>query len=160
MLRYVVPATTLVVALIIAVAGGQSLPVVVGVLEPLSGPMQVTGKDFQAGVQLYVKTNPTVLSRRIQLAEQDTQSAVPVAITQLRKLAEADKATAVIGALNSPAAVAVASEAQKRKLPYIEGLARADDVTTPNNTFVFRVSNSAARDARNAFRFLASRSMR
>lgn len=141
--------------------GAQTPPIRVGVLGGFTGPFASTGPELVAGLKLYLRANPQILGRRVDLVVEDTQSTVPRAVSGAQKLIAQDRVFAVVGALPSPAALAVSAYARDAKVPYLETFAVIDDLTANlRRDYVFRVSNSASSEARLAARFISREAVR
>jgi len=113
----------------------------IGALEPLTGPFAATGKRHLAGAQLAVKEineKGGVLGAKLELVVYDDKDDVKEAVAAFQKMVEVDKVVAVMGPVSSGIGVALATEANKAKVPLLLHAAVSDRVLSLSNRYVFR----------------------
>jgi branched-chain amino acid transport system substrate-binding protein len=105
-------------------AGGPATgePIKIGVLASLTGQAAPAFPAVQQGYQLEVAAFNAaggLNGRPIQLIEVDDKSDAATAVSVATKLITQDKVVALLGGLNTPAALAVAPLAEKYEVPFI-----------------------------------------
>lgn len=120
-----------------------SEPVVIGGLEPISGPFAPWAGVHQAGLQFAideVNADGGVLGGRdLQLEVADTQADAGQADSSFRRLVEQEGAVATTGAVSSDVGLRVAQTAGDLSVPHFLHMSGTDDVITQNTEYVFRV---------------------
>ena len=92
-----------------AASGAAQGPIKIGVLQPLTGPFAVQGKDNQDGFELYLDSiNRTVAGRRIEVVVADAQGRPDVGLTKAKQLVENDRVHLLAGITNTAVCYAVA----------------------------------------------------
>lgn len=128
-------------------AKGDKGTVVVGMLNPTSGPYAALGRDVNAGFQTYLDSKKGVLSGYgIKVVKADEANDAGKATTKARQLVEQNKAQVVMGLVNSAVAYAVAPYLQKAKVPLLITVAGADGLTRTKGGDIFRVSYTSSQD--------------
>src|SRR2546428_7840091 len=119
-------------------------PITIGVLAPSTGPFATYARDIIDGARLYSDEAGGQLGRRrLELVVEDYQTRPDVALTQIRKLVERDRAQAIVGLVLSAAALAVKDYVNTQKTPLlISGFAVAETLTLQLNPYVFRLTYS------------------
>ncbi|MFC1883591.1 penicillin-binding protein activator [Thermodesulfobacteriota bacterium] len=109
----------------------------VGCLLPLSGPFAIYGEEVLNGIQLGMGLfRGGGNDKYPELIIRDTKGDPDEAVKGLKELVEEEKVMAVIGPLSSRAALPVAKEAQKLKVPLI-ALTQKKDITSEGD-MIFR----------------------
>ncbi len=123
-------------------AAQTTVPIKIGVLHDLTGPLSVMGKDFNEGLKLYMsEINYQVAGRKIELIFEDPESKVDPGITKMRKLVEKDKVNLILGPINSGLAYAMRDYVDRNKVPTVLTMATATDLTQGKSSpYVFRTS--------------------
>jgi branched-chain amino acid transport system substrate-binding protein len=105
-----------------AAGGATGEPIKVGVLASLTGQAAPAFPAVQKGYQLEVAAFNAaggLNGRPIELIEVDDKSDAATAVSVATKLITQDKVVALLGGLNTPAALAVAPLAEKYEVPFI-----------------------------------------
>ncbi len=115
-------------------------PIVIGVTLPLSGSVAAFGQGARDGILLRVKEiNDAggIGGRPIKIVMEDNRGQTADTRNSFKKLAEIDRAVAVIGPLTSTSALAVKMDAAQLQVPTISPTATNDKVTQ-NCRYMFR----------------------
>ncbi len=105
-------------------------PFKIGMYGALTGGFAASGKDLQAGIQMYLdEINSTVGGRKIQLISEDTQGDPSNALSKARKLVEQDKADVLIGPTLADEGYAVRDYIDGVKVPDLFAVVSGDDIT-------------------------------
>jgi branched-chain amino acid transport system substrate-binding protein len=128
-------------ALVIAGAAFADDDVVnIGLILPMTGPSASTGKQEQAGAQLYMQQHgDTVAGKKIVLIVKDDTGAPDVTKRIAQELIGNDKAKALLGFGLTPLALAVAPVATEAKVPEIV-TAAGTAMITEKSPFIARTS--------------------
>jgi len=114
--------------------------VVIGMIVPMTGPSQSTGKQEQAGAQLYIQLHgATVAGKTIKLEVKDDTGAADVTKRLAQELVANDHAAALMGFGLTPLALAVAPIATEAKVPEIV-TAAATAMITEKSPYIVRTS--------------------
>lgn len=112
------------------VARGQSGPIKIGMLAPLTGPFAGAGKDMVAGMELYLdEIGHQAAGRRIELMVEDSGGNPQIALTKARKLVEQDKVHMLTGGLLAPIGYALQPLVDGERMPTTFPIIAADDLT-------------------------------
>jgi len=113
----------------------------VGVIASYSGPYADYGRQFDAGIELYLQEHGgKVAGREVQIIKKDTGGAAPdVAKRYAQELVVRDKVNFIVGLDFSPNAYAVGAVAAEAKVPTIVMNAASSAITT-KSPYVARVS--------------------
>lgn len=117
-------------------------PIVIGAIEPLSGPFTPWGEAHRAGLEFAVEeinADGGVLGRDLQVSVADTGSDPAEGDSVFRRFVEQDGAVAVTGPVSSDVGIRTAQTAQDLQVPNLLHMAGSNDVITPSTTFTFRV---------------------
>jgi len=90
--------------------GGGTDPVVVGLYEPLSGPLSSSGQQALQGSELAVErlnNNGGIAGREIELITADTEASPETAVQRVRAMIQQDDAELIIGGVSSAVSKAV-----------------------------------------------------
>jgi branched-chain amino acid transport system substrate-binding protein len=121
-------------------------PVRIGLILPMTGPFQSTGRQVDAAARLYVQQNPTVQGRTIEIITRD-DAGVPDTTRRLaQELVLNDKASVLAGFGLTPLALAAAPIATRAKVPQIVTSAATASITEAS-PFVVRASCTIAQTA-------------
>ena len=124
---------------------GPKPPIRVGVLEPLSGPMAVSGEFARAGREVALdEAGFAVAGRKVALVVEDTAFRPDVANTKVKKLVEQDRVHILLGPHSSAGALAVRDYVVSRGIPWILTVATAPSLTREHGARnLFRTAFSA-----------------
>ena len=129
-------------ALLAASAGARAADdtVTVGLILPMTGQSASTGKQEQAGAQLYIAQHgDTVAGKKIALIVKDDGGAADVTKRLAQELIGNDKAKVLMGFGLTPLALAVAPVATEAKVPAIVSAA-ATAIITEKSPYIVRTS--------------------
>ena len=117
-------------------------PIVIGVVEPLTGPQAAYGVSAKNGIDLAVKEQQArggVLHREaIKVVHLDDRSEGELALDAVRRLVTEDKVDFLIGEVSSDAALMMAPAAQRALTPMLTPAATSAKVTEVGE-FIFRI---------------------
>jgi len=116
-------------------------PLKIGLIATFSGPYADYGRQFESGMQLYLKQHDgKIAGRTVEIIKKDTGGAAPdVAKRVATELIVRDKVQFLTGLDFSPNAFSVGTVATQAKIPTIVTNASASAITT-NSPYVARVS--------------------
>jgi branched-chain amino acid transport system substrate-binding protein len=122
-------------------AGAQEQPLRIGLIATYSGPYADYGRQFDAGVALYLKEHAGKIGgRKVEVIKKDTGGPAPDAAKRIaQELVVRDKVNVLTGLDFSPNALAVAAVATQAKVPTIVMNAAASQITT-SSPYVARVA--------------------
>jgi len=129
----------------LAALGGSAMaqdePLRIGLIATYSGPYADYGRQFDAGVALYLKANGgRIGGRKVEIVKKDTGGANPDAAKRIaQELVVRDKVSFLTGLDFSPNAFAVAPVATQAKVPVIVMNASASQITAAS-PYVARVA--------------------
>lgn len=120
-------------------------PVKVGLLLPYSGVYAQLAKDIEDAWRLALEEHGNSINGHpIELVTEDTEASPQVAGQKANKLIKSDGAVLLAGVVSSGVAIALASQAEKEKVPFVAAFAVADELTGAScNPYVVRTSFSA-----------------
>ncbi len=130
----------------------QGPPIKIGVVQGLTGPLEVYAKQmvegFRLGLQYGTGGKNEVLGRKIEVLVEDDQTKPDVAKQKVTKLYGDDKVDLVVGTTFSAAALAILPVAQDFKKVMIIEPAVADSITGEHwNRYIFRTARNSGQDA-------------
>jgi len=122
-------------------AGAQEQPLRIGLIATYSGPYADYGRQFDAGVALYLKEHGgRIAGRKVEIVKKDTGGPAPDAAKRIaQELVVRDKVNVLTGLDFSPNALAVGAVATQAKVPTIVMNAAASQITTAS-PYVARVA--------------------
>ena len=112
-------------------------PIKIGVYMPLTGQNAFAGQLELEGIQLAHKITPTVLGRPVELVIVDNKSDKVEAANAVKRLAERDNVTAIIGTYASSLSLAGGEVAERAKVPVI-GTSCTNPLVTQGKKYYFR----------------------
>jgi len=118
-------------------------PIKIGILNPTTGSFTVFGEKSNAGIQLYFDgIDNTLAGREVELVFADTAADPQQALEQARRLVDQEDVDAIIGLVNSAAALAIKDFADQNEVPLIIAVGSAAAITLSENasSWVNRVS--------------------
>ena len=114
------------------------VPIRVGVILPLSGPMATFGKSAQQGMDTYsVRHQMRVAGHPLALDVRDSQGDAPASATAAQTLVDAG-AVALLGEIASSNTLAIARLSQTQGIPLLSPTSTNPTITTVGD-FVFRI---------------------
>jgi branched-chain amino acid transport system substrate-binding protein len=122
--------------------GGSSGSIVVGALQPLSGPFTPWGNAHKAGLSFAVEelnADGGVMGRNLEVVETDTGSDAASADSSFRRFVEQEDAVAVTGPVSSDVGIRTARTAQDLEVPLFLHMSGSNEAITPETTYTFRV---------------------
>jgi branched-chain amino acid transport system substrate-binding protein len=128
---------------IAAMAGPEEAPIRVGVVLPLTGDLSEFGKIEKNSLVIgleEINAAGGVNGRSIELLFADDTSKIDVGRSGAGKLIEQDKVIALTGGYSSDVTLAVASVAERRRVPFLITTGSADMITEMGSDYVFRLS--------------------
>jgi branched-chain amino acid transport system substrate-binding protein len=127
----------------------QSGPIKIGILNPTTGNFTVFGEKSNAGIQLYFDgVDNTLAGRDVELVFADTAGDPQQALEQARRLVDKEEVDAIIGLVNSAAALAISDFADQNEVPLVIAVGSAASITLPGNAsqWVSRVSVASGQE--------------
>jgi len=127
-------------------------PIKIGILQGLSGPYEVYGKQevtgFKMGLEYVTRGTNKIIGRDVKLIIEDTQLKAARAKMLLTKLYSDDKVDLAVGPTSSGVALAILPVAQQFKKILIVEPAVADSITGKAwNRYIFRTGRNSSQDA-------------
>lgn len=138
-----------------AAAGPPAIKI--GVVLPLSGPHLKFGEIEKNSFLLAeeeINAAGGINGKRLQLLFEDDGSRFEQGRAAAEKLVTRDQVVALTGGYSSPVAFAVASLAQKRRIPFLVTTGSADEITEQGWEYVFRLNPPVSEYARALIDFL------
>ncbi|MCU0580604.1 MAG: ABC transporter substrate-binding protein [Desulfobacterota bacterium] len=129
----------------------------IGVVLPLSGPHVKFGEIEKNSFLLAeeeINAAGGINGKRVQLLFEDDGSRFERGRAAAEKLVTRDQVVALTGGYSSPVAFAVASLAQKRRVPFLVTTGSADEITEQGWEYVFRLNPPVSEYARALIDFL------
>jgi len=140
-----------IIGVILTLAGCSNapsgLPVKIGLIAPLSGPLASSGEAIQRGMLLAmdeINANGGVLDRPLELVVRDVQNDPEAGIAALKELAEQEQIVAVFGGIFSPVMMAQLDTLHQLQIPLINPWGSMTAITNNDRSpnYAFRVSVS------------------
>jgi len=117
-------------------------PVKIGMILPMTGPFQSTGKQIEAAAKLYMQQNGnTVAGQQVELIVKDDAGVADTTKRLAQELVVNDKVKFLTGFGLTPLALAAAPIATRAKVPEIV-MAAATSSITEQSSFVVRTSQT------------------
>ncbi len=119
-------------------------PLKIGVVLPFTGALASNAATNMNGIEYYFDSiGNQVAGRPVQLIKKDSKSTASDALTVTKELVEQDHVDAIIGYVNSSAALAVRDYLTTNKVPTLVTTAGADDLTESQaSPYIFRTANN------------------
>jgi branched-chain amino acid transport system substrate-binding protein len=135
-----------------AVPAKAAGPIKIGIIQGLSGPLEVYGKaevtGFKMGLEWATKGTNKILGRDVQLLVEDTELKPARAKMLLTKLYSDDKVDIAVGPTSSAVALACLPVAADFKKILVVEPAVADSITGSDwNRYIFRTGRNSSQDA-------------
>ncbi len=118
------------------IVGGAD-EIVIGVYEPMTGPMGAGGQMTMEGVNLAFEQTPTVLGKPIKMVLVDNKSEKVEAANAVARLIEYEKAVAIVGSYGSSCAIPGSEVANKAGVPMV-GCSPTNPLVTLGKPYAFR----------------------
>jgi len=128
-----------------APAGGE--PILIGTIQPMTGPYAAFGvKFYQAYNMAADEINATggIKGRPIQIVFEDSQDKLDLAQTAARKLVENPKIVALMGGRISGAGLSIAQIAEREHIAYLVDHPSADIITKSGFQWTFRLNPASS----------------
>src|SRR6266487_3458910 len=124
-------------------SGANGPPLKIGVVLSFTGPLANNASTNMNGIEYYFgSVNNEVAGRPIQLIKKDDKSTPSDALNVTRELVEQDRVDAIIGYINSAAALAVRDYIHTNKMLTLITTAGANEVTQAQaSPYIFRTAN-------------------
>lgn len=134
-------------------------PFKLGVLEPLSGPIAISGQEAVNGSQLTVdqiNENGGLNGREIQLLSQDTEASPETAVDRARQLIQQDNVDALHGIVSSAVAKAVVEFTKTQQVPIIGTATQTPDIVKEQcSRYTFRTTTNLIHQQRATAKMVA-----
>lgn len=117
-------------------------PVVIGALEPLSGPFAAWGGAHLSGLEFAVdeiNQDGGVLDRNVEIVHADTESDPGEGDTLFRRFVEEEGAAAITGPVSSDLGIRTAITAEELEVPQYLNMAGSHDIIDKDSRYSFRV---------------------
>ena len=142
----------IILCLVFVSTGFAAEPIKIGILQGLSGPYEVYGKQevtgFKMGLEYATKGTNKILGRDVELLIEDTQLKADRAKMLLTKFYSDDKVDLAVGPTSSGVALAILPVAKDFKKILIVEPAVADAITGSHwNRYIFRTGRNSSQDA-------------
>lgn len=127
--------------------GTPAEPIVVGALEPVSGPFAQWAEPHQAGLEYAIdeiNADGGVLDRELELTVSDTGADPAAADSEFRRMVEQEDVVVTTGAVSSDVATRLGQTAQDLAVPHVVNRAGANSVITEDRTFIYRFTQPPA----------------
>jgi len=140
-----------------AAAGGT---IKIAALYPTTGDLAKLGQECVQGLQLAVKEVnaaggiKSMGGAKIEVVEADSQGKPDVAISEVERLANQEKVSAIVGTYQSAVAKPSTATAERLKVPIVISMAVADDITEKGQKYTFRICPKASWYAKDQVEFL------
>ena len=125
----------------------------VGMTTPLSGPLQVLGKNVLVGIEAYFRNanaNGGIKGEKLRLIVEDDGYEPRLAAPNMRRLIEEDDVIAVIGNVGTPTAIVTVPIAIEKGVPFIGAITGAPLLRkTPPNRYIFNYRASYSEEVAN-----------
>ena len=129
-------------ALGMATATRAAEPIRIGVIIPMTGPFQSTGRQIEAAIKAYTQEKgDTVAGRKIEFIIRDDRGAPENANRFAQELVAQDRVSILTGFGTTPAALAAAQFASKAKVPQVIMVAATSSIVD-RSPYIVRVSQS------------------
>jgi branched-chain amino acid transport system substrate-binding protein len=130
-------------AILLPIGASAAETVKVGILLPLSGPLEYFGAMEKQSFDLAleeINSGGGIKGRKLDFIYQDTKGDVDVAREAVKKLMDEDKVVMLCGGYYSPSTFSVAGLAQQNQVPFLINTASDDKITEQGWDYVFRLN--------------------
>ena len=124
--------------------GQEKSPIVIGAVQPLTGPVSIDGLSVVNGIKIAMeKINAAggVLGRPIQVTIEDGKGDPVESVNAVEKLIRRDKVPAIIGCWASSATLAAMPIVKRNQIPLLVETSTAPMITDQKNEWVFRFTS-------------------
>jgi branched-chain amino acid transport system substrate-binding protein len=138
-------------------AGPSGDAIVIGTVQPLSGPYAAFGVKFYQAYNMAadeINAAGGLNGRPIKIQFEDSQDKADLAQTAARKLVEDPKVLAIIGGRLSGAGMAIGQVAEQQQIPYLVDHPSADAITKAGFHWTFRMNPASSFNSVPLQRFL------
>lgn len=125
--------------------GQAEQPVVIGAVQPLTGPVSIDGLSVVDGIKIAtekVNSEGGVLGRPLQVNVEDGKGDPVESINAVEKLIKRDKVPAIIGCWASSGTLAAMPIVKKNRIPLLVETSTAPMITDQRNEWVFRFTSN------------------
>lgn len=139
-----------VVAMSSTPAAGQTGPVKIGAIQPLTGWAAEEGAQVVEGAKIAIdRINAAggVKGRKLELLVEDGKADPTESRNAVEKLTTRDKVSVIFGAWLSSATLAIMPVVEKNQVPLVVETSGAKKITQPMNKWVFRFAPTFAQEA-------------
>lgn len=122
--------------------GGGSEDIVIGALQPFSGPFAIYSESHQAGLEFAineVNENGGVLDRQLAVESADTGAEPSEAATIYNRMVEEENIIATTGPVSSDVTIRVGEEADSEQVPLLFHAGASNDALNKDSSYRFRV---------------------
>jgi len=150
--------SAIVVAFSIPAAADDAIKV--GLINPMTGGGSFLGDMIVKGIRLSadeINSHGGLIGKKVELIVEDDRGLPAEGVAAAQKLINKDNVVAILGAFNSPVALAIADLARRYKIPQLTTSAVAPEITeknTPGEPWVFRAHEQATISSEALSRYL------
>ncbi len=129
---------------IFQVSGQEKQSIIIGVVEPLTGPVSLHGLSVVDGMKFAAKkinSEGGVLGRPIKLIVENGKGDPVETVSAIEKLIRRDKVPAIIGCWASSATLAAMPIVKRNRIPLLVETSTAPMITDQKNEWVFRFTS-------------------
>lgn len=137
-------------------AAGETVKI--GALYPLSGDVAAIGANIMRGVEFAVEEingAGGIGGRQIEIVQGDTQGDSKIAMSEAERLITQENVVAILGAYQSGVTEVVSQTTESYKVPLVTAISTADQLTTHNYEYFFRLAPSNMMFLRDMIQYLA-----
>ncbi len=120
-------------------APAKSATIKIGVINSVTGPEAPIGESMGNGINL-AEEDLAKAGIKVELIREDDTGKPQIALSGMEKLVTRDEVIGVVGPYTSSSSNAVASRAQRYKVPLLVPVASKEDITKQGLTYVFRLN--------------------
>src|SRR5438132_8680964 len=125
-------------------------PIMIGVIEPLSGPVAASGNYVRMGAEIardWINARGGVDGRKVELRIEDNKSDPKEAASAAEKLIVRDRVPAIMGAWGSSMTLAAMQKLEEYGVPMVVETSSAATITKRGNPWMFRISPPSETEA-------------
>lgn len=139
-------------------AGSSGDTIKIGTLYPLSGDVAAIGTNIMKGIDLAVEQineKGGVNGKKLEIVQGDTQGDAKIAMSEAERLITQEKVCAILGAYQSGVTEVVSQTTEGYKVPMLTAISTADQLTTHNYEYFFRLAPSNMMFLRDMIQYLS-----
>jgi branched-chain amino acid transport system substrate-binding protein len=125
--------------------GQERSPIVIGAVQPLTGPVSIDGLSVVNGIKIAmdrINRAGGVLGRPVQVIIEDGKGDPVESVNAVEKLIRRDKVPAIIGCWASSATLAAMPIVKRNQIPLLVETSTAPMITDQKNEWVFRFTSN------------------